>query len=314
MAYNARFYERRIAVPYAAAAIEPLSGDRAVLDVSLAGYVAAVLAIYWLLLVVGLPLPAAAAGTLATIFLPALTKHAALPLTDTWGLALEAAAFASAILALRRGPRWLIPWVAAIALLSITRDSTWIPVLAAAWLAITQRSRIAIALAGTGFAAAIPAMLAVPVPMRELLAQMFNDAQPAPDASWGEVVRQFPGAVVDFLQADGGFVRDGAWYSATYLLAGLALLFVLGRGRHGSLATTLMKAGVVAGVAFILAVPIFSAFRIELVLVPMAAVGLALGAQRLGAVAGERGRAGLPSRKSGPLPRTALGDLGSDAP
>ena len=33
-----------IAVPLAAAAIEPLAGDRAILDVSLAGYVAAVLA------------------------------------------------------------------------------------------------------------------------------------------------------------------------------------------------------------------------------------------------------------------------------
>jgi hypothetical protein len=314
VAYNARFYERRIAVPYAAAAIEPLAGDRAILDVSLAGYVAAVLAIYWLLLVIGLRWPVAAGATLLTIFLPALTHHADLPLTDTWGLALEASAFATALLALRRGSWWLVPWVAAIALLSITRDSMWIPVLAAAWLAVTQRSRIAIALAATGFAAAVPAMLAAPVSMRELLAQMFNDAQPAPDASWGEVVRQFPGAIVDFLQADGGFVRNGAWYSAAFLLVGLALLFLLSRGRHSSPATTLMKAGAVAGAAFVLAVPIFSAFRIELVLVPMAAVGLALGIQRLAALAVERGWAKLPSRKSGPLSRAALGDLGSDSP
>ena len=312
VAYNARFYERRIAVPYAAAAIEPLAGDRALLDVSLAGYVAAVLAIYWLLLVVGLRWPFAAGGALLTIFVPALTDHAALPLTDTWGLALEAAAFATAILALRRGPRWLIPWVAAIALLSITRDSMWIPVLAAAWLAVTQRSRIAVALAGTGFAAALPAVLAIQVPMRELLAQMLNDAQPAPDAPWSEVLRQFPGAIVDLLQADGGFVRDGAWYSAAFLLAGLALLFLLSRGPRSTQATTLLKAGVVAGAAFILAVPIFSAFRIELVLVPMAAAGLALAAERVAVLAAERQRAGSPSRKSGPRPNRTFGDLLSD--
>ena len=37
-------------VPLPRPRIEPLAGDRAVLDVSLAGYVAAVLALFWLLL------------------------------------------------------------------------------------------------------------------------------------------------------------------------------------------------------------------------------------------------------------------------
>jgi uncharacterized membrane protein len=190
----------------------------------------------------------------------------------------------------------------------------WIPVLAACWLAVTQRTRIAVALAGTGVAAALPAVLAIQVPMRELLAQMLNDAQPAPDASWSEVIRQFPGAIVDLLQADGGFVRDGAWYSAAFLLAGLVLLFLLSRGPRSTQATTLLKAAVVAAAAFIVAVPIFSAFRIELVLVPMAAAGLALAGERIAFLAAERRSAGSPSRKSGPLPRGALRDLGSDAP
>ncbi len=55
VAYNARFYERRVAVPLAASVLEPLSGDRAILDVSLAGYVAAVLAVFWLLLLLRFP-------------------------------------------------------------------------------------------------------------------------------------------------------------------------------------------------------------------------------------------------------------------
>jgi hypothetical protein len=312
VAYNARFYERRLAVPLAAAAIEPLAGDRALLDVSIAGYVAVVLALFWLLLVFRLPLGIATAVSAATIFLPALTKHSTFPLTDSWGLALEIAALATAVLALRRGPRWLIPWVALIALASVTRDSMWIPVLGAGWLAVTQRTRIAVLLAATGVAAALPAVVAIRVPMRELLAQMVNGAMPAPDMSWTTIAGKYPAAIVDMLQADGGFVRDGALYSALFLLTGLALLFVLARGSD---AATLMKAAAVAGAAYVIAIPVFSALRIELVLVPMAAYGLALGAERLATRVRAPGwRVGaLPTgRKSGPAPEAAFGDLVSD--
>jgi hypothetical protein len=324
VAYNARFYERRLLVPLAASALQPLAGDRAILDVSLAGYVAAVLALFWLLLLLGVRLPVAAAVGLATVFLPALTHHAGLPLTDSWGLALETAAFATAILVLRRGARWLIPWGAAIALLSLTRDSMWIPVLAAGFLAVTQRTRLTTALAATGLAAALPAVLAIRVPMRELLAEMVtNGLQPAPDASWPTVAGHYPGAIVDMLQADGGFVRDGAWYTAMFLLAGLVLLFVVARGSHGGRAATLLKAGAVAGAAYVVAVPVFSAFRLELVLVPMAAFGLALTGERIAnAIAVRAGRERdparsteirslPPSRKSGPSPQAAFGDLTS---
>ncbi len=141
--YNAQFYERRIALPAAAAALEPVAGDRALLDLSLAGYVAAVLAIFGLLLL-RFRLPIAAAVTLATLFLPALTDHSSYPLTDSWGLALETAALASGLLVLDRGPRWLIPWVVSIFVLSLTRDSTWIPI-ARGGLANPQvRSRVSL--------------------------------------------------------------------------------------------------------------------------------------------------------------------------
>jgi hypothetical protein len=311
VAYNARFYERRVAVPYVASLLVPLSGDRAILDVSLAGYVVAVLAIFWLLLLLRFHLVVAAGVTLATIFLPALTFHSGFPLTDSWGLALEVIAFGTAILALRRGPRWLIAWAAAIALLSITRDSMWIPVLAAVCLAVIERTRPTIALAATGFAAALPAVIAIQVPLRELLAQMLNGLQPAPELGWGEIASRYPGAIVDLLQADGGFVRDGAWYSAAYLLVGLALLVLAARnGRRGP-ATILMVAGALAGAAYVLTVPVFSAFRLELVLVPMAAFGLATAAETIAERAAIFDRLRLPSRKSGPARRATLADLRS---
>jgi hypothetical protein len=311
VAYNARFYERRVAVPYVASLLVPLSGDRAILDVSLAGYVVAVLAIFWLLLLLRFHLVVAAGVTLATIFLPALTFHSGFPLTDSWGLALEVIAFGTAILALQRGPRWLIAWAAAIALLSITRDSMWIPVLAAVCLALIKRTRPTVALAATGFAAALPAVIAIQVPLRELLAQMLNGLQPAPELGWGEIASRYPGAIVDLLQADGGFVRDGAWYSAAYLLVGLGLLVLAARnGRRGP-ATILKLAGALAGAAYVLTVPVFSAFRLELVLVPMAAFGLATAAETIAERAAIFDRLRLPSRKAGPARRAALADLRS---
>ena len=295
--YNAQFYERRVLVPAAAAALEPVAGDRALLDVSVAGYVATILAIFFLLLL-RFSLPVAGAVALATIALPALSKHAGFPLTDSWGVALETAALAFGILALQRGARWVIGWAAALVLLAFTRDSSLVLVLAAAWLFLTHRSRVSAWMLGTSLAASIPVVLIFSMPMRELLAMMLNDAQPDPGASWVSVGERYPGAIVDMLQADGGYVRGGAWLSAFYLLAGLGLLFVLTRGSHASAATSLLKAAAVAGALYVVAVPIFSAFRLELVLVPMAAFGLGLGLERLAA------RFALPSLVRQPVAAT----------
>ena len=97
--------------------------------------------------------------------------------------------------------------------------------------------------------------------MRELLAQMLNDIQPVAHPTWGFVIDHWPGAVEQLLRADGGFVRDGAWYSAAFLLAGVLALFLFTRGARGGAGATLLKAATVAAVAYILVVPVFSAFR-----------------------------------------------------
>jgi hypothetical protein len=288
VSYNAQFYERRVTLPAAAAALEPVAGDRALVDLSVAGYVAAVLAIFAFLLL-RFSLPIATAVSLATIALPALNTHAGFPLTDSWGLALQTAALACGVLALERGRRWVIGWALALLLLAFTRDSALVLVAASAWLTLRYRSKVSGWLLGTAIAAAIPAALIFSMPTRELLSMMLNDAQPDPGASWVSILERYPGAIVDLLQADGGYVRDGAWGSALYLLAGIGLLFLLARGPRASATTTLLKAAAVAGAGFVLAVPIFSAFRLELVLVPMAAFGLALGLEWIAA------RVALPS-------------------
>ena len=317
--YNARFYERRITVPFAASLLTPVAGDRALLDVSLAGHVAAVLAVFWLLLAAGFRQRIAVAVAAATAFLPTLTFHSSLPLTDSWGLALEAAAFATAVLALRRRDlRWLAPWVVLLVALAFTRDSAWITVLAAGGLALVRRSQIPAALAGTGLVAAIVPTLLVSVPMRELLAQMTNAGlQPSPGDSWATILGRYPGAIVDVLQADGGFVRDGAWGSALYLLVGLGSLLVLWAAGRRDDTSTLMAAGIVAGALYVVAVPVFSAFRLELTLVPMAAFGLAAAAQTVLERAPQGARAGV-DRDTGQTTRPGSGaqlaGLRSDGP
>jgi hypothetical protein len=276
VSYNSKFYERRVAVPLVAAALDPVAGDRAILDISVAGYVATILALFGLLLM-RFRLPVAAAVSLAAVALPALSHHASFPLTDTWGLALEIGALAAGLLVLDRGPRWLPAWIACLAVLSFTRDNTWIPLIAAAGVALHLRSRDAWILAGTGLAAVLPALVAFGAPVRELLAMMLNGIEPAPDASWGFVAGHYPGAIADFLKANGGYVRDGAWYSAAYLLGGLGLLALFILRRRPTATDTFLLAGALAAIALVFALPVFSAFRLELVCLPMAAFGLAHG-------------------------------------
>jgi hypothetical protein len=289
VAYNERFYERRLTVPVAAAAIEPLSGERSLLNVSLVGYVACVLAIFGLLLL-RFRLATASAVTVATILLPVLTANAQLPLTDSWGLALQTAALGAAILTLDRGLRWLPLWIGAIVLLSLTRDATWIPVLAAAFVAWRARSRIGLWLAGTGIVAALPAALLFPVPVKELMAFGLNDHRPVTDPSWTFIAERLPGAVIDLVRSDLGFVRQGEWYCGVYLGVGVVLLlaFALSSRRPRDVATILLAAAAGVGVLYTLTVPIFSGLRLELMFVPMAAFGLAAVTERLAATVATR--------------------------
>jgi hypothetical protein len=294
IAYNQRFFERRVAVPLAGAAIEPLAGERALLYVGVAGYVAAVLAVFALLLL-RFSLPVAGIAALATALLPALTDNAPLPHTDTWGLALLATALVGAVLTLRHGLRWLPLWVAALALLSFTRDSTWVPILAVAWCAWRWRSKTAMWLALSGLAAAIPAAVVFPVPLRELMAFAMSNFTPAPDATWAYIAERYPGRLVELAQGNAGFVRRGEWFTGLYFAAGLVALFALTRG-SGDRVDAFMRVAAVAAIPYLLVVPLFSAFRLELVWVPMAAFGLAAAVrwaeQRVRALARENPRPG----------------------
>ena len=274
--YNEPFYDRRVAVPLAGAAIEPLAGNRSLLDLSIAGYVATILALFGLLLL-RFRIAIATAITAATVFLPPLLKHSSFPLTDSWGLALELTAFAAALLTLDRGRRWLPLWLASILLLSFTRDSTWIPVLAVGFVALRYRTRLPVTLFVTGVAAALPALIAFKTPVRDLLALLVNNSQPPVHPTWSFIASHYPRAVWELVRANVGFLRRGEWYTAVYIVGGVVALLALVRRRRAlGMTGTLMTAAAVLGVLYVLAAPVFSAFRLELVVVPVAAYGLAL--------------------------------------
>ena len=191
------------------------------------------------------------------------------------------------------GLRWLPLWIGAIAVLAFTRDSTWIPVLAAGFCALRYRSRVPTTLFATGVAASLPALLLFTTPVRDLLALLVNDSEPSADTSWGFIASNYPGALVELVRANVGFLRRGEWYTALYLVGGvLALLLLVWRRRETrSPATTLMTAGAVRRRSGTCSRRrSFSAFRLELVFVPMAAWGLALGSRA-------RARARRPARE-----------------
>ena len=121
-------------------------------------------------------------------------------------------------------------------------------------------------------------MLLFKTPVRDLLALLVNDSEPSADTSWSFILRHYPEALVDLVRANVGFLRRGEWYTALYLVGGVLSLLLLVWRRPGvrTPATTLLSAAAVLGLLYVVAAPVFSAFRLELVFVPMAAYGLAL--------------------------------------
>ena len=118
---------------------------------------------------------------------------------------------------------------------------------------------------------------ALQVPVRDLLALLVNQSQVPSDTSWTFIATHYPRAVLELVRANIGFLRRGEWYTALYFASGLAALLLLGRREPGhKVWRSLLTAGAVAGVGYVLAAPVFSAFRLELVFVPFAAYGLAL--------------------------------------
>jgi hypothetical protein len=291
--YSKRFYRRRWLVPALAAAVEPLVGDqpgRALRVASLIGYVL-IAPVLFLLLRRRFSTSISAVLAVACTLAPPVYKWSLGMRVDSWGLLLETLSLLAAVLVKDQGRRWLVLWIAAIAALSITRDATAILLPAVLWLLVVEwpnptARRTNAALLGTGVVAALPAFVLGGTPVRDNLAYVIAGYNIPDESTWSYVASGYLDQLWRTISTDLTYPVDFALPVAIALYAGLALaaaalIALLARPSSGDPYFSLMKASLPGCVLLLLLANNPQAYRLELVFVPMAAVGLAILAIRL---------------------------------
>jgi hypothetical protein len=286
--YSKRFYERRLLVPALAAAVDPIVGHvpgRGLRVASLLGYLFVAPVLFLLLRRRFSPWLSAGLAVACTLA-PPVYKWSLGMRVDSWGLQLEALALLSAVLVKDLGRRWLALWIVAIGALSITRDAETVLLPAVAWLLFVERgdreaTRTNLALLGTGVAASVPAFLIGGAAVRDNLAYVIGGYNIPADSSWSYVASGYLDQLWRTISTDATYPVDFAAPVAVVLYAGLALAIaalvaVIARPSHGDPYFSLMKAAIPGSIVLLLLANNPQAYRLELVLVPIAAVGLAV--------------------------------------
>jgi hypothetical protein len=272
---TSRFFERRWVVPLVAAALDPLLGPRGLLAASLIGYVLIAPFLYLLLRLL-FPVWIALGASAISLMLQPVRTWAGYPLTDSTGLAFECLALLSGLLVLSRGRRWLPLWAATVLVLSFTRDTSAIAVTAAVAVCAFRPTRTKLLLTLTGIAASLPAPIAFGVPLKEQMAHTLNYGYPVPHPTWTFIAHRYGTGVRSLVKQNlewlGGHPVD-----AIVLVGGcIVMLLVVRRTTE----TRLFLFGAILGAVLIdLVQPNYTAFRLELIFVPFAALGLAAAAQ-----------------------------------
>jgi hypothetical protein len=299
-AYSSRFYRRRWLAPALAAAVEPLFGTGSLQIVSLSAYLL-IGPLLYLLLRRRFSLPVSGVAAAVCAALPSLRYWAEQPLSDVPAVAVETLALLAAALALERRRPWLLLWMASVAMLAFARDSTFVLVVAAAWVVLRRRTRRALALLAGGVLAALPAPLLFGAPLRTALAYTFSNSTIPTDTSWGFIARQYP----HFLQrtASEDFQYLTRHTPLTGVVVVVALAGLLAFRRRGDWFPSLARAGAVGCLAYVLVLPNPTGLRLELVFVPVVGIGLAMAFAKASApdawprrTAGARLRRALPER------------------
>jgi hypothetical protein len=286
--YSKRFYRRRWLVPALAAAVDPIVGHvpgRGLRVASLIGYLFVAPVLFLLLRRRFSPWLSAGLAVACTLA-PPVYKWSLGMRVDSWGLQLEALALLSAVLVKDLGRRWLALWVLAIGALSITRDAEMVLLPAVAWLLFVERrdreaTRTNLALLGTGVAASLPAFLIGGAAVRDNLAYVIAGYTIPADSSWSYVASGYLDQLWRTISTDATDPLAFPAPVAAVLYAGLALAIaalvaVIARPSRGDPYFSLMKAAIPGCVVLLLLANNPQAWRLELVLVPIAAVGLAL--------------------------------------
>jgi hypothetical protein len=294
--YSSQFYRRRWVFPTLGAAIEPVFGTDSLQLVSLAGFVLVGPLLYALLRRRFGVLSSLAAAAVC-VALPALRYWAEQPQTDSLAVAVEALALLLAVLALDRGRRWLLPFAAAVLALGLTRDASFVVVGAIAWVALRERTRRAAELLGVGLLAALPPPLLFGAPLRDAMAYTFSDFRIPADTSWSFIAENYPKGVRRVQIHDLEYLRDHP-LTALAAIAGLVAVYAL--LRRGDSYFTLARGAGVSAVVYLALLPNYTALRLELVLLPVVAVGLALLADVAGGLTRRAGRPATPSARRPP--------------
>jgi len=291
--YSSRFYRRRWTVPVLAAALEPLAGRRSIEDPSLLGWALLAPLLYLLLrrrFAPGLAVPVSVFCTV----LPPVFFVGPVPSTDLLALSLLVAGLLVAWQIRVGGLRWLPAWVLVVLVLSFTRDANLVLIAAAGWLALRERSRRTVVILATGILASLPAPLLFAAPVRENLAYTFNDYRIPTDMSWGAILGEYPQRASTVLRYDLEYPLDTAIPVLTaamgvLVIGGLVMLYARS-GRDDPFLILARGAGF-GGLITVLITMNYSNGRLELVLIPSIAIGLALVGERVAA----RGRARQPA-------------------
>ncbi len=324
--YSAPFYRRRWSVPVVAAALTPLAGeDRALEDASLIGLVL-LGPLLLVLLRTAFPVVPSTIAAGFCVLLPPVLSLAPHPGTDYAGLALLVAS----LIALLRidggggagsgaggepsgtapGPgserrAWtaMATWVALLLVLSFTRDEVAVALTGAAALAWARRSRRLWLACALGIVAYLPSLLLFRVPLRENLAYVLNDYRIPTDTSWSHILSVYPGRLGDVLHRDLHYPLETAVPPLTIAMGLIALagtVFLLWRHRPLPDLVAVARGTLLGAVATILLAVNYTDWRLELVFVPAAAVGVAAlltAAQRRGSI-GSLSRARTPKTHS----------------
>ena len=277
---SAQHYRRRWLVPALGAALSPLFGERSLEIASLLGFL--VLAVFlYLLLVRRFSPPVSAIVSSAFLVLGPVRTYALYPLTDIWGVAMLLVSLYAAVLVLDRGPRWLWLWAAAMAVLSLTRETSVVALLGVLWLAIRAPRPRNLALLATGVAVTLPASLLLGGSLRANLAYNESGFQPQ-NSSWNYVVSHYWPALRSTVHSDLTVPHVEGWSIPHAILFYLAcavlvvgVILLLRRGGDDPF-FPLIRGTLPGAVLYIGLAVSYTSLRLEMAFLPALAVGLAL--------------------------------------
>jgi hypothetical protein len=262
------WYRRRVLVPAVAAKLQPVLGVRSLQAVSVAGFVLVGLALYGFLRLRFSPVLALGGSTSALAF-PPFQHWSFYPLVDSVGVLFVVMALTLAVLTLRRGYCWLFPWMLVLVAGSLTRETIAAPVIAA-FMLVVWRVRRALPLFVTGVGAVAPAMFFLRFPFAEAFARVTAYQLRVPiDTSFSALLSHwlFLTAVLP--------VRDVLAEPIWAPILAIPVAFVL-RMHDGSTNGKVVRAAAIAGLVYLASFPFVTNLRLELVLLPAAAYGVAL--------------------------------------